>query len=217
TDNQLCVFGERKKAHDKVYPKGYVEMLEQQQHKIVNALHEMYNLVERKEPWPGQPLNRTTKGYPLTHDILDRLGLLKLKPEESEEPFEEDTNILLNKMSVKQEPNGYPTPIQTDFSPTTSEPTDVFSPPLGNDMALPLDQFPPPPPSRTPEERLIDPGNQYGWPQPPIGYSEGLNMFPTYNPPQTYNGLGIARDGLDTCLPPYNDEFNYATFNAELT
>ncbi|EED14081.1 C6 transcription factor (Fcr1), putative [Talaromyces stipitatus ATCC 10500] len=75
-DNAICVFGERKKAHDKVYPKGYVEMLEQQQIWLVNGLQEMYRRTQEGEGWIGEPLKTEPNGHPLTHDLLTRLGAL---------------------------------------------------------------------------------------------------------------------------------------------
>ncbi|KAJ5306632.1 hypothetical protein N7508_005647 [Penicillium antarcticum] len=75
-DNAICVFGERKKAHDKVYPKGYVEMLEQQQNWLVNGLQELYRRNLEGEGWPGERLKLEPNGHPLTHDLLMRLGAL---------------------------------------------------------------------------------------------------------------------------------------------
>ncbi|KAJ5152888.1 uncharacterized protein N7482_009366 [Penicillium canariense] len=75
-DNAVCVFGERKKAHDKVYPKGYVEMLEQQQAWLVNGLQELYRRSIEGEGWPGDLLKPEPNGHPLTHDLLKRLGAL---------------------------------------------------------------------------------------------------------------------------------------------
>lgn len=75
-DNAVCVFGERKKAHDKVYPKGYVEMLEQQQAWLVNGLQELYRRTLEGEGWPGDALKTEPNGHPLTHDLLTRLGAL---------------------------------------------------------------------------------------------------------------------------------------------
>ncbi|KAI9373248.1 hypothetical protein BJX61DRAFT_504024 [Aspergillus egyptiacus] len=75
-DNTLCVFGERKKAHDKVYPKGYVEMLEQQQTWLVNGLQELYRRLLEGEGWKGEPLKCEPNGHPLTHDLLTHLGAL---------------------------------------------------------------------------------------------------------------------------------------------
>ncbi|KAJ6111635.1 hypothetical protein N7523_007696 [Penicillium sp. IBT 18751x] len=75
-DNAVCVFGERKKAHDKVYPKGYVEMLEQQQVWLVHGLQELYRRTIEGEGWPGEHLKTEPNGHPLTHDLLTRLGAL---------------------------------------------------------------------------------------------------------------------------------------------
>merc|ERR1712029_1246389 len=75
-DNAICVFGERKKSQDKVYPKGYVEMLEQQQSQLVAGLRELYSKLRDGQPWPGAPLREAHGGHPLTHDILERLELL---------------------------------------------------------------------------------------------------------------------------------------------
>ncbi|BDD63265.1 hypothetical protein MPDQ_003532 [Monascus purpureus] len=90
-DNAICVFGERKKAHDKVYPKGYVEMLEQQQVWLVHGLQELYRRTSEGEGWPGDPLKCEANGHPLTHDLLTRLGALDQRKGEH---FEEDTEAM---------------------------------------------------------------------------------------------------------------------------
>ncbi|OGM46014.1 Zn(II)2Cys6 transcription factor [Aspergillus bombycis] len=91
TDNAICVFGERKKAHDKVYPKGYVEMLEQQQAWLVYGLQELYRRTSEGEGWPGEPLKCEANGHPLTHDLLTRLGALD---QSKGERFEENTDSM---------------------------------------------------------------------------------------------------------------------------
>ncbi|KAL1963809.1 hypothetical protein VTN77DRAFT_7740 [Rasamsonia byssochlamydoides] len=90
-DNAICVFGERKKAHDKVYPKGYVEMLEQQQAWLVHGLQELYRRTHEGEGWPGEPLKPEANGHPLTHDLLSRLGALD---QSKGEHFEENTEVM---------------------------------------------------------------------------------------------------------------------------
>lgn len=117
-DNAICVFGERKKAHDKVYPKGYVhpvcptikltsvvrltelhhryvEMLEQQQVWLVNGLQEMYRRAQEGEGWDGEPLKAETNGHPLTHDLLTRLGALD---HSKGEQFEEDVELMQQRL-----------------------------------------------------------------------------------------------------------------------
>ncbi|CAK3968027.1 fungal Zn binuclear cluster domain-containing [Lecanosticta acicola] len=98
-DNAICVFGERKKSHDKVYPKGYVEMLEQQQGQLVSGLQECYKRLHQAGAWDGEKLSETN-GYPLTHDILAALGLLETKQDGSGEmeTFEDDCEKLQSRL-----------------------------------------------------------------------------------------------------------------------
>jgi hypothetical protein len=121
-DNAICVFGERKKAQDKVYPKGYaakvhhcltasdlhryVEMLEQQQTQLVAGLRELYSRLQGGQSWPGQPLREAQSGHPLTHDILERLDLLHSTGDGSNnyEGFEEDCNRMQRKLLERGAP-----------------------------------------------------------------------------------------------------------------
>lgn len=206
-------------------------MLEQQQEKLVNALRDMYDLAERNERWPGLPLKRSDKGFPLTHDILERLGRLKLNPDEHEEPFEEDTAILLRRAAfkqdentyarVKREENAYPTPatVQSDFSPQERDLADLLPSSSFQPEALRIDQFQFTPPSRTPEEQAFSAGpslgadalTNYAWPQPLASYPDRPEIW-SYDPSQSYNGLGITRERANPCLPTYRDEFGYTGF-----
>jgi len=92
--------GERKKSQDKVYPKGYVEMLEQQQSQLVAGLRELYKRLQTGEGWPGAPLREAQGGSPLTHDILERLDPLHSSSDGSGnyESFEEDCNRMQQKL-----------------------------------------------------------------------------------------------------------------------
>ncbi|KAJ5520267.1 hypothetical protein N7463_000720 [Penicillium fimorum] len=74
--NAICVFGDRKKAQEKIYPKGYVELLEQQQGYLILGLREFYRRTLNGEEWPGGRLKTMANGLPLTHDLLARLGIL---------------------------------------------------------------------------------------------------------------------------------------------
>lgn len=105
-DNAICVFGERKKSQDKVYPKGYVEMLEQQQSQLVAGLRELYSRLQKGEGWPGAPLREVAGGHPLTHDILERLDLLHSSSDGSSnyEGFEEDCNRMQQKLLERGAP-----------------------------------------------------------------------------------------------------------------
>lgn len=105
-DNAICVFGERKKSQDKVYPKGYVEMLEQQQAQLVAGLRELYSRLQNGQGWPGQPLRDAQGGHPLTHDILERLDLLHPTTENGThyEGFEEDCSRMQQKLIERGAP-----------------------------------------------------------------------------------------------------------------
>ncbi|SPB43651.1 LNS2 (Lipin/Ned1/Smp2) family protein [Aspergillus niger] len=71
----------------------FVEMLESHHSLVVKALQRLYKLCIDKEGFPGEPLVELSDGQPLTHAILDRLGLIKQAEENPEEP-EEDTEDL---------------------------------------------------------------------------------------------------------------------------
>ncbi|EGC42874.1 C6 transcription factor [Histoplasma capsulatum var. duboisii H88] len=147
TDNAICVFGERKKAHDKVYPKGYVEMLEQQQAQLVTGLQALYKMTLDGEGWPGDPLKESANGHPLTHDILERLGALKQEGHSSDEPFEDDLQLAQKKliangagfMQRQDSSDGS----ESEHSPTFPSRQSLFDPPF----SINPNQLPPTPPS----------------------------------------------------------------------
>lgn len=73
-------------------------MLEQQQTQLVIGLQELYRRTLEGEGWPGSPLKSNTSGYPLTHDILERLGALKAEGSDENEPFEEDLGLVQQRL-----------------------------------------------------------------------------------------------------------------------
>jgi hypothetical protein len=95
----LTSCSERKRSQDKIYPKGYVEMLEQQQTQLVSGLKEMYQRLLKAAAWEGPSLDETS-GHPLTHDILSALNLLEPKHDDSGEleVFEESCDKLQSRM-----------------------------------------------------------------------------------------------------------------------
>lgn len=68
-------------------------MLESHHSLVVKALQKLYKHCVNKEGFPGEPLLETADGHPLTHAILDRLGLIKQAEENPDEP-DEDTEDL---------------------------------------------------------------------------------------------------------------------------
>ncbi|KAF2717440.1 hypothetical protein K431DRAFT_192295, partial [Polychaeton citri CBS 116435] len=83
-DNAICVFGGRKKSYNKIYPRGYVEMLVQQQSQLVSAVQEMYRQLLEAGAWSSFELE-DHNGRPLTHDIIAALHLLEVEQDNSGE------------------------------------------------------------------------------------------------------------------------------------
>ena len=189
-------------------------MLEQQQEKLVLALRELYNRLERHERWPGAPLPKTAKGFPLTHDILERIGMLNLDPDGVQEQFEDNPDILLLRMAQKVGENAYPTPntIQSEFSPHGSEVMDAFA----SSMSKPMDHVRPSPILRTPEEQAflvsspigLSPAPPYTWFPGAYNCPEGLHNC-DYAITPNYEDLTIKQERANPCLPMYSEEFIY--------
>ena len=76
----------------------YVEMLEHQQTQLVSGLQDLYRRVVDGQPWEGPLLNDSPNGRPLTHDILESLGILQLEPQGKLDTFEENTDRMLKKL-----------------------------------------------------------------------------------------------------------------------
>jgi hypothetical protein len=70
-------------------------MLEQQQSQLVSGLRDMYKKLQAGESWPGRPLKESHGGFPLTHDILERLNVLHSNDSAiKHEAFEDDLALL---------------------------------------------------------------------------------------------------------------------------
>ncbi|KAL4975661.1 hypothetical protein BDW66DRAFT_65683 [Aspergillus desertorum] len=119
--NHPCLFRERKATQTKVYSRGFVEMLESHHSLVIKALQKLYKLCTNKEGFPGEPLVETSDGYPLTHAILDRLGLIKQAEDSSQVAPGEETEDLhyLRILSSSTERS-----VTTDPSPDPVTPPD---------------------------------------------------------------------------------------------
>ena len=204
-------------------------MLEQQQEKLVNALQELYERNVNRKPWMGPPLQKTAKGIPLTHDILDRLGLLKLDDQGNYETFEEDTDVLRQKMMIKEEEHAsYPTPntTQSEFSPVSPNFESFVSRPFAGEKAPPATRFQPTPPMQSPEEDTA-----MTFPDSSMSLGTSMSLDPTslpsasqtwiqtasryvpemeynYDVALSYNGMGVMQQKANPCLPmsAWNDD-----------
>ncbi|KAG0158501.1 hypothetical protein PDIDSM_6016 [Penicillium digitatum] len=126
--NHPCLFRERKATQTKVYSRGFVEMLESQHSLVVKALQKLYKFCINNEGFPGDPLAEAPDGHPLTHAILDRLGLIKQAEENADEPDEDSEDLRYLRLlststecSVTAEPSPEPT-TPPEPSPTISRP-----------------------------------------------------------------------------------------------
>ncbi|KAI2791118.1 hypothetical protein POX_c03973 [Penicillium oxalicum] len=105
--------------------KSFVEMLESHHALVVKALQKLYKFCINKEGFPGEPLAEAPDGHPLTHTILDRLGLIKQAEEKADEADEDSEDLRYLRIlsstecSATAEPSPEPTTPQ-EPSPTTS-------------------------------------------------------------------------------------------------
>ena len=127
-------------------------MLEQQQNQLVTGLQELYALVIRRASWKGAPLKESVNGHPLTHDILERLGVLRVDVDVGTDAFEEDLDLLRHKLAVESDSIRSPHPgslnsdYQSQFSrPEVTSPRNHFG-----DSFYSHHQFPPTPPIQSP-------------------------------------------------------------------
>ncbi|RVX75263.1 hypothetical protein B0A52_00615 [Exophiala mesophila] len=153
-DNAICVFGERKKSHDKVYPKGYVEMLESQQAQLVTGLQELYRRLQKGQGWIGSALKESGSGQPLTHDILERLGALKQDGHTTNDTFEEDLDLLQQRLIADGAGYMQRAPSHDSHSLSdSSAPSPIYEPVAQRpnfSNPFPISQYPPTPPNHSP-------------------------------------------------------------------
>lgn len=105
-------------------------MLESHHSLVVKALQRLYKYCANNEGFPGEPLAEGSDGYPLTHTILDRLGLIKQAEENPDDPEEEPEDLQYLKLLSTSAENS----VTTDPSPepvTPPEPSSINCSPVG--------------------------------------------------------------------------------------
>lgn len=114
----------------------FVEMLESHHSLVVKALQKLYKFCINNEGFPGDPLAEAPDGHPLTHAILDRLGLIKQAEENADEPDEDSEDLRYLRLlststecSVTAEPSPEPT-TPPEPSPTISRPPGPIPTPI---------------------------------------------------------------------------------------
>ncbi|MCJ1471241.1 hypothetical protein MMC07_009889, partial [Pseudocyphellaria aurata] len=177
----------------------YVEMLEQQQQQLVNGLQELYDIVISNRGWKGGLLKDSTNGRPLTHDILERLGALKLESNVEAERFEEDLDVLQQKIALDEIGSPRIGSTDSDFQSQAAF-AECSSPKhVSNDLFPVFTSFPPTPPIQNPSEKAslsyvsssnranpamsLDPSTLHSqrqsWgPPQPATYEESLDFLP---------------------------------------
>lgn len=139
-------------------------MLEQQQCQLVNGIRELYKGAIDNSCWSGAPLTVTATGHPLTHDILERIGALKVEPFDEDADFEDDFAALRRTAAAHEAERMTPRPSTAGSSFSSSQAScygQQPSPRMTFDcdpVFLPLHhpqphpQFPPTPPDQSPSE-----------------------------------------------------------------
>lgn len=97
-------------------------MLESQHSLVVKALQRLYKHCINNEGFPGEPLVDVADGHPLTHAILDRLGLIKQAEEGTDEHSESNEEPLqcLRQLSTSTDYTGTVEPSPEPASPRES-------------------------------------------------------------------------------------------------
>lgn len=180
----------------------YVEMLEQQQAQLVAGLQELYKRAQSGQGWVGSPLKDSNNGNPLTHDILERLGALKQEGHATGESFEEDLNLMQQRliasgvgfMQRQDSSDG-----SSDSGQSPNFDTMPSKPPMFSDPFA-MNNFPPTPPNHSPYPRASRlaaqvKGHSYAqptpiqtgmnpallqrqsWAHPPVGFDDNMDFL----------------------------------------
>lgn len=118
----------------------FVEMLESHHSLVVKALQKLYKFCINKEEFPGEPLAEAPDGHPLTHAILDRLGLIKQAEENADEPDEDSEDLrYLRLLSTSTECSATAEPSPEPATPPEPSPTSLSSrPSVCNSLLIPM-------------------------------------------------------------------------------
>ncbi|KAI4122044.1 MAG: hypothetical protein LQ338_006029 [Usnochroma carphineum] len=210
-------------------------MLEQQQTQLVNGLQEMYRRITNNEGWKGEHLDTAPNGYPLTHDILERLDALRIDGHFIPDRFEEDTELLRKRLfdgalhikrqsSSDSDSEEEEVPLKRHAPSSKRSLTDPFLPTAGH--------FPPTPPTQTPPAFITASPTTYAatdsildssqlqmphqlWSYPSTTYEPALDVFDT-SPPSLYYSNRHMQQQPNPCLPMPSwgeDEFGNLAFN----
>lgn len=146
-------------------------MLESHHSLVVKALQKLYKFCINNEGFPGEPLAEAPDGHPLTHAILDRLGLIKQAEENADEPDEDSEDLrFLRILSTSTECSATAEPSPEPTTPPEPSPTAMSRPSVSGSLPTPLT-----PRNQQSWQWDLQPAqpSNYGFPEP--GYQ---NMMP---------------------------------------
>lgn len=200
-------------------------MLEQQQVQLVNGLQELYERLINKQGWKGAPLDNSNNGHPLTHDILERLGALKLDSQISYEISEDNVDAMRKRLLADGAlPMQRPSSTESEYDQSQSSFAGPSSPKLlFNEPLQTFNHFPPTPPSQSPQFQSslhtrtfptsikMEPNmdsdtlqfQHNSWTQPPLIYDEPMDFLP-FNAASAYENMRSLQHGANPCLPTSN-------------
>lgn len=180
----------------------YVEMLESQQAQLVTGLQELYRRLQKGQGWAGNALKESGSGQPLTHDILERLGALKQDGHATNDTFEEDLDLLQQRLIADGAGFMQRAPSHDSHSLSdSSAPSPIYEPVAQRpnfSNPFPLSQYPPTPPNHSPF--------------PPNARTVSLKS-------QTYPNVAINHSHLswNTPMSDFDDAMDFSTqFDAPL-
>lgn len=186
----------------------YVEMLENQQTQLVTGLQELYKRLQNGQGWSGSPLKETNAGVPLTHDILERLGALKVDGHQSSEAFEEDLSALQQRLIANGASIMQREPSHDGSSESAASPP--YEPRLNFTNPFPVSHMPPTPPNQSPYPQMARttmPMKSNTYPQ----VSQHSNLSYTMMPGESDDGMDYLTQFDSSMLDQPLDMNNYSS------
>ncbi|OKL55943.1 hypothetical protein UA08_08626 [Talaromyces atroroseus] len=142
----------------------FVEMLISQHAVHLQAVRDLYRRCVTREGFPGSPLQESVQGYPGTHAILDRLGLIKHAEETIEDPQKVLADIVDYLKSLDT-----PTPECLDCAESTDTSDTTISGEVSPEPSTPKEAF-----------NISIPFVNFSWP----GTSDDRRLCHTYGGPE---------------------------------
>lgn len=173
-------------------------MLENQQAQLVAGLQELYRRLHAGEGWNGPALKESSRGAPLTHEILDHLGALKQDNHHTVESFEEDLELAQRKLLVQhsglmQREVSFDTNSDSAPSPMFEPVQQNFATQFSNPWTM-KNHYPPTPPLQSPRPSLHKTSsplkthmNTTPWIMDPSEYADSMDLNMTYDSPTDFD------------------------------